>query len=83
MNFPQFRKLKNNKSYYRIDSAEFLTEVAVMGNSYMIHEVHAKILPDRNLLRDLLHNEGGHWVEIDEKEFDSFLSQCERELVRR
>ncbi len=60
-----------------------MVEVVVIGKSYMVHQLDAKILPERNLIMDLMANEGGRWIEISKNEFESFVEKCERELTKR
>jgi hypothetical protein len=80
--FPQFRKLSNEKSYYRIDSNAELIEIQRSGQRYTIHQVKASILPERLLIGDLLEAENGHYLKISADEFEQFRIYCERELHR-
>ncbi len=81
-NFPQYRKLSNNLSYYKIDSLSSLIEIQRLGKRWTQYEVSVKILPERLLVQDILENEGGRYETIDENEFQSFLNQCSAELTR-
>lgn len=53
MHYPQYRKYKNNKSYFKIISAIEFEEIQVFNNSFTLHYFEAKILPDRNFINDL------------------------------
>ena len=53
MLYPQYRKYKNNKSYFKISSTTSFEEVQVFNNTYTLHLFEAKILPDRNFIHDL------------------------------
>jgi hypothetical protein len=80
--FPQYRKLINEKSYYRIDSADSLTEVQRTGERYTMHELRVKILPERILIADLLEAESSNYMKIAEVEYNDFLYYCENNLRR-
>lgn len=71
MNYPQYRKYKNNKSYFRINSEETFDEIRATGNKYFLYHFTAKILPDRNFISDMLKNTGGNWETITESEYNS------------
>lgn len=75
--FPQYRKLSNNLSYYKIESLNSLTEIQRIGNRWTQYEVYAKILPERLLIQDILENEGGRYDTIKEEEFCAFLKESE------
>jgi hypothetical protein len=80
MQFPQYRKYLNGQSYFKIISAEEMIEVKLIGRFYEIHELKVKILPDRNLLNDLLYNYSEFALVIDEKEFEEKMEFCEANL---
>lgn len=80
--FPQFRKLSNEKSYYRIDSAQELTEIQRIGDKYMVHRLIARILPEKLLIADLLASDGSNYVRIGAEEFRAFEAYCEQQLSR-
>ncbi len=74
--FPVYRKYPNNKSYFKVLSPDTFEEVLVMGRYYSVHRFTAKILPDRNLISDMLDLSQGHWVISDESEHEAFLTDC-------
>jgi hypothetical protein len=80
--FPQFRKLSNEKSYYRIDSAQELTEIQRIGEKYTVHRLLARILPEKLLIADLLAADSGNYVKIGAEEFRQFEEYCEQKLTR-
>jgi hypothetical protein len=53
-NFPLFRRYSNGRSYFRIISGDEMEELQVIGSSYTIHLLKAKILPERNQIMDLI-----------------------------
>jgi hypothetical protein len=69
INYPIYRKYKNNKSYFKIISKEEFEEIQVLGNTYTLHHFKVKILPDRNLIEDLSINYEAHCDIISEKEY--------------
>jgi hypothetical protein len=81
-NFPQFRKLINDKSYYRIDSTSRITEIQRIGQRWTIYEVDAKILPERLMIQDILDENSSQYQAISEQEFQNFQAFCEASLVR-
>jgi hypothetical protein len=56
ISFPQYRKYKNNKNFFRIINAEEFEEISFIGSRKIVVAHKAKILPDRNLILDLLHD---------------------------
>ncbi len=72
--FPQYRKLSNNKSLYKIVSALHLQELQLLGTRWYMHELHARILPERNLILDLLATHEGYEA-CTEEEFGDAHAQ--------
>lgn len=58
-----------------VHSPEHLTEFQQFGARLLEHEVHAKILPDRLLIQDVLGCEGGRWVEVSAADFEAWKSE--------
>lgn len=54
--YPQYRKYKNNKSYFKIDSPEEFEEVQILTKTNKLYRFKASILPDRNYIYDLTFN---------------------------
>ncbi|HEY8403323.1 MAG TPA: hypothetical protein VIK71_01805 [Flavobacteriales bacterium] len=80
--FPQYRRLANQLSYYKIESPSELLEIQRMGQRWTQHQLIAKILPERLLIQDILENEGGRYEIIDESAFNDFLKMCTDTLMR-
>ena len=68
--YPQYRKYKNNKSYFKVISSEIFEEIQVLGSKKTIHTFEAKILPDRNYIFDLTFNYQNHWIICNESEYE-------------
>ena len=81
--FPQFRKLANNKNYYRIESNEKFEEVQVMGKYWWMSGLKATIYPEKLLIMDMLACEGQRWSAIEKEEFEAFVGHCEANFERR
>lgn len=69
--FPQYRKYKNNASYFIIHNNNSFTEFKKEGEGYKAYHFEAKILPDRNYIADMLYDFKDYWEEINEDEFNS------------
>lgn len=52
--FPQFRKLSNNRVFYRIDSIDEFTEITIMGKRKIVHSVKATQFPEKLRILDML-----------------------------
>lgn len=78
MNFPVYKKYPNNLSYFKVLSPDSLEEIKITGNYYSVINLHAKILPERNFITDMLKNENNNWVEISGSEYEAILSQVKK-----
>jgi hypothetical protein len=76
MDFPQYRKYPNNKSYFKVLSPSTFEEIQVMGKHKFLTRFEAKIHPDRLLIDDMLQGKG-HWVTIPGEEYESLRAQLE------
>ena len=54
VDFPQYRRYLNGKNYFRIDSLDSFEEIRSLGERWLIEQHKAKILPDFQLIHDLL-----------------------------
>lgn len=54
--FPQYRKYSNNRNFFKIRSAEDFEEISFIGSKRIVRQHRATILPDRNLVQDLLYD---------------------------
>jgi hypothetical protein len=75
MDFPQYRKYKNAKSYFKIDSAEEFEEYQLQFGKLVKHKFKANILPDRNYIADMLYNYHEHWEKIQQADFELFIEE--------
>ena len=54
MNFPQYRKISNNKSFYRIDSERSFYEIQLIGSKCFLYQTEAKQYPEIIRITDML-----------------------------
>lgn len=74
MIFPQYRKYKNNKHFFKIISNNEFDEIHFIGTKTLVTKHHAKILPDRNLIYDLLYDIGRTSEISTEEEYKKHLN---------
>ncbi len=67
INFPTYRKYKNNKHFFKIISESEFDEISFIGSKAIVTKHIAKILPDRNFISDLL-NDIGKTCELSTQE---------------
>ena len=70
--FPVFRKYKNNKHFFKIISENEFDEISFIGSKVIVTKHLAKILPDRNLISDLLHD-NNFAEKSNQEEYESYL----------
>ena len=58
-----------------------MEEITTLGNSYFVNTITSKILPDRNLIIDVIENQNSFLVEIDEYTYNQFLLNCQQNLI--
>lgn len=68
--YPQFRKYKNNKVYFKIISANEWEELHLLGSKVTFHSFVAKILPDRNYIADMTFDYKENWDVIEAGEYE-------------
>ena len=74
MEFPVYRKYKNNKNFFKIINKNEFEEISFIGSKVIVTKHIAKILPDRNLIADLLYDIGNTSEISNQQEFESFLT---------
>jgi hypothetical protein len=71
--FPTYRKYKNNKHFFKIINESEFEEISFIGKKVIVTKHLAKILPDRNLISDLLYDIGNTSELSGQKEYESYL----------
>jgi len=72
--FPQFRKYKNNKHFFKIINSEEFEEISFIGKKKLVVRHKAKILPDRNFMYDLLNDTPNTAEVIQAQEYEYQLN---------
>ena len=75
MKFPQYRKYKNDKSYFKIIGNDHFIEWKKMTLEWEKIEIEATILPDRVFIADMLEENSEYWDVISEAEYFKFLKK--------
>jgi len=76
MKFPVYRKYLNEMSYFRIDSPDRFEEIRRIGSRFLITTHEVKILPERNMVHDLLHDYKSFAVETSAEEYDQIAQNA-------
>jgi hypothetical protein len=69
--YPQYRKYKNNKAYFKIISAKEWEEKQILGSRVSVHSFEVKILPDRNFIHDMTFDYSESWDVISAEEYEA------------
>ena len=67
--FPQYRKLKNDTSFYRIEDESHFTEIQLIGNKAFELNINAVQFPEKLKIKDMLYCEDPY-IKIEQYEFD-------------
>ena len=73
--YPQYRKYKNNKAYFKIISEKEWEEIQVLGTKYIVHSFTVNIFPDRNFIYDMTFDYENNWLKIDAEEYEEVLKK--------
>jgi hypothetical protein len=57
INFPVYRKYKNNKSYFKISGPEVFEEIKVFGARCSYSKITATLYPERLFIHDLIYRQ--------------------------
>jgi len=71
--FPQYRKLSNEKVFYRINNNRQFDEIQIVGKKANIHAVDAKQYPEILRIQDMLLLSIQGFEESNQKEFNDLL----------
>lgn len=69
--FPVYRKYPDGKTVFKIRSATEFEEVRRGPGGVEYARFEAKILPDRQLIADMIDQRQGYWTEATEAEFEN------------
>ena len=65
--FPCYRKLRNDKSFYKISGERTFTEIQCVGNQYFKIEIIANKYPEIILIQDMLNKRGIYDLSAEEE----------------
>ena len=68
--YPQYRKYKNNKSFFKIISDKEWEEIQIVGSKFILNQFTVKIMPDRNFIHDMTFDYKENWEVISEEEYE-------------
>ena len=75
INFPVYRKYKNDKSYFKIINPLLFEEIQLIGTKKIIKETEAKLYPEKSFIYDLVFNYTEMADEIGEDEYNLIFSK--------
>src|SRR5690606_24211854 len=78
--FPVFRKYPDQKTFFKIESNNHLVELKIIGKSFLVTRIEAKILPERILIQDLIEAKENGYLKIEEEEFEQQWKFCHDQL---
>ncbi|MDQ3111492.1 MAG: hypothetical protein M3R17_16515 [Bacteroidota bacterium] len=70
MQFPQYRRYLNGRNYFCFQSLNAFEEIRSLGSKWLIEKHEVKILPDRNLVHDLVFEYQGIAEVIDPEAYE-------------
>lgn len=72
--FPQYRKLSNEKVFYRIRDPRNFDEIQIVGSRASIFSMEAKQYPEILKIQDLL-DQTDHYLMSNKEEFNALLEK--------
>jgi hypothetical protein len=73
--FPQYRKLSNDKVFFRINNNRQFDEIQIIGTKARLHTVDAVQYPEILRVQDLLTYEIEGFITSNEKEFNDLFNR--------
>lgn len=68
----------NGKSWFEIQSPEFMVEYQQLGSRWMRYEVTSEKMPDRVFIQDVIDLLDERWVPVEPDAFAAFLATVEK-----
>ena len=69
INFPVYRKYKNNKSYFKIIQPDLFEEIQLIGSKKIVKQTKALQYPEMLFIQDLIFNYTEMALKITEMEY--------------
>lgn len=83
MQQPIYRRSKNGRNFYRILSSAAFTEVQLIGDRAIVHQVEAATYPERLRIADMVAMTDGLFLPGTQAEFEAVLGRIgEPDLFR-
>jgi len=73
IDFPQYRKLSNEKVFYKIISDRDFVEIQLMGSKAFLYKVTAIQYPEMLKIQDMLSFSDGVYMPSNQAEFEKFI----------
>ena len=70
INFPVYRKYKNNKSYFKIINPLLFEEIQIIGTKKIVRQTEVKLFPEHNFVHDLVFSYSEMAYEIKSEEYE-------------
>ena len=83
MDFPQYRKRFDNKSFYKVTSFTTFEEVQLVGKRFLIHVVHAKKYFEQLQIQDMLSAEMEMYQMSIESEFEEQYKAAKEYILNK
>jgi hypothetical protein len=77
MKFPLYRKLSNNKRFYKIENIDCFSEIQIVGENIRSFQIEAKQFPEMNLIQDLIQLKEPY-LPSNANEFESYEKQLKK-----
>lgn len=74
MEFPQFRKLENGKSFYKITSKNQFTELQQIGTKWFAYQFEVDQFPDLMRIQEML-QETHPFILVEQAVFETIFSK--------
>ncbi len=79
--YPQYRKYLNDRSWFKILDESSFEELIISGNNYNVKSFEILTFVDRNMMMDMLADNGKNWLVISKIEYENQLEFCKKNLV--
>ncbi len=79
MDFPEYRKMKNNKAFYKIINEKEFDEIQLIGNKAKLFHIVAEQYPEMLRIQDMLKMDNDWFLEFNENEFNDVLKKHDLE----
>ncbi len=73
--FPQFRKLSNEKAFYKILDERNFEEIQLIGSKKILHKTVAEQYPEILRIQDMLNCLNGLFIVFSEKEWNKLIER--------